>query len=74
MSIDPEGERMRRLDRDAAPESGPADPKPARPRAARGFLTLGIAALVVAALVLGWMFVNNVRYDGSSPAPVAERH
>ena len=74
MSIDPGSERIRRLNREAARESGPGDPKATRPRDARRFLAVGIAALVIAVLALGWMFVNNVRYDGSSPAPVAERH
>jgi hypothetical protein len=37
------------------------------------FAVLAVA-LVIAVAVIGWMFFNNVKYDGTSPAPVAERH
>jgi hypothetical protein len=29
--------------------------------------------LLIAAALLAWMFVSNVNYDGTSPAPVTER-
>jgi len=73
MSVDPGTERIRRLNREAARESGPDDPKPTRPRDAKRVFAILAAAIVIAAVVLGWMFFNNVRYDGTSPAPIAER-
>jgi hypothetical protein len=32
-----------------------------------------LAALLIGVAVLGWMYFNNSKYDGTSPAPVAER-
>lgn len=74
MSTDPGSDRIRRMNRDAARESGPDDPKPTKPRDARRIFAVLAAAILVAVVFLGWMFFNNVRYDGTSPAPVAERH
>ena len=73
MSIDPGSERIRRMNREAAHEVGPDDPQPTRPRDAKRILVIVAVAIAIAGVVLGWMFFNNVRYDGTSPAPVAER-
>ena len=73
MSVDPGSERIRRMNREAARESGPDDPKPTTPRDAKRIFAILAAAVVVAVLVLGWLFYNNVRHDGTSSAPIAER-
>ena len=74
MSIDPGNERIRRMNLEAELERGPDDPnKPARPRDANRFLMIVLAALLIGVAVLGWMYFNNSKYDGTSPATVAER-
>ena len=65
--------RMARLNREAALEKAPDDPHATRPRDTRPLIVLIGIGLVVAVAGLGWMWVNNSRYDGMSPAPVAEQ-
>jgi hypothetical protein len=65
--------RMARLNREAAREKGPDDPHATRPRDVKPLIVLICLGLVVAVAALGWMWVNNTRYDGTSPAPVAEQ-
>ena len=66
-------ERVARINRVAEAERGPDDPAPVEKRDARRVVVILAAAFVIAAAVLAWMFANNVRYDGTSPAPVSER-
>jgi hypothetical protein len=73
MSIDPGNERIRRMNRKAELERGPDDPnQPAKPRDANRFLIIVLAALLIGVALLGWMHFSNSKYDGSSPAPIAE--
>jgi hypothetical protein len=65
--------RLRRIEAEAERERVPGDPGPAKPRDARRIGLIAAVALVAAAVLLGLMWINNPRYDGTSPEPVAER-
>jgi len=72
--MDPyERERIDRVNREAEREKTPADPQAAEPRDTKPLIVMVAAALAATALVLGMMWMNNPRYDGTSPRPVAER-
>lgn len=72
--MDPyERDRIDRMNREAEREKTPADPQPVEPRDTKPLIVMVAAALAATALVLGMMWMNNPRYDGASPRPVAER-
>jgi hypothetical protein len=67
-------ERLDRINREAELEKAPDDPEqPADSRDARPLIAMICGALAVTVIVLGVMWVNNTRYDGASPRPVAEQ-
>ena len=67
-----ERERLDRINRAAEREKTPDDPKPAEARDGKPLMIMVAAALAAAVIVLGIMWMNNTRYDGTSPRPVAE--
>ena len=73
--MDPyERERIDRMNRAAELEKAPDDPQqPADRRDTRPLIVMICAALAATVVVLGIMWMNNTRYDGSSPRPVAEQ-
>jgi hypothetical protein len=73
--MDPyERERIDRMNRAAELEKAPDDPQqPAEGRDTRPLIVMVCAALAATVVVLGIMWMNNTRYDGSSPRPVAEQ-
>lgn len=72
--MDPyERDRIDRLNRAAELEKGPGDPQATEPRDSRPLIVMVCAALAATAIVLGIMWINNTRYDGASPRPVAEQ-
>ena len=74
MTFDPETrERRARMEHEAESERRPGDPTAAKPRDARRMGFIIVAALLVGLGAIVAMFVNNSRYDGSSPIPVSER-
>jgi uncharacterized membrane protein len=73
MPMEPKKERYARMEREAEAERRPGDPTETRPRDARRVAMILSIALLVAVAALAVMFVNNARYDGTSPVPVSER-
>jgi hypothetical protein len=73
--MDPfERDRLERMNRAAELEKAPDDPEqPAKPRDTRPLIVMVGAALAATAMVLGIMWINNTRYDGAGPRPVAEQ-
>jgi len=73
--MDPfERNRIDRMNRAAELEKAPDDPEQAvQPRDTRPLIVMICAALAATVIVLGIMWVNNTRYDGASPRPVAEQ-
>jgi hypothetical protein len=65
-------ERVARTNRVAEAKRGRTIPLRSR-SATHAVVVILAAAFVIAAAVVAWMFANNVRYDGTSPAPVSER-
>jgi hypothetical protein len=65
--------RMAQLNREAAREKGPDDPHATRPRDVKPLIILTCIGLLIAVGALGWMWASDARYDGTSPAPVAEQ-
>jgi hypothetical protein len=73
--MDPtERDRIDRINREAEGERAPDDPRAAEARDSKPLIVMVAVTLVATALVLGMMWMNNTRYDGSSPRPVAEQH
>jgi hypothetical protein len=74
-TMDPfERDRIDRMNRAAELEKAPDDPEqPVRPRDTKPFIVMIAAALAATVIVLGIMWVNNTRYDGAGPRPVAEQ-
>jgi hypothetical protein len=68
-----ERERLDRINREAEREKTPEDPKAAEPADSRPLIVMVCAALAATAIILGIMWMNNTRYDGAGPRPVAER-
>lgn len=66
-------ERRRQMEREAENERRPGDPGPSKPPQARRTLAGLAVALVLAIGLLAVMWINNTRYDGSSPVPTAEQ-
>ncbi len=75
MTMDPfERDRIERMNRAAELERAPDDPEQAvEPRDSRPLIVMICAALAATAMVLGIMWMNNPRYDGAGPRPVAEQ-
>ncbi len=73
MALDRRIEERRRMEARAEAERRPGDPTATRPRDARRIGLIIAAALVVGIVAIGAMFINNPRYDGNSPVPVAEQ-
>ena len=72
--MDPyEHDRIDRINREAEREKTPDNPRAIEPRDSKPLIVMVAAALAATALVLGIMWMNNARYDGTSPRPVAER-
>jgi hypothetical protein len=72
--MDPlERDRLDRVNRAAEREKTAADPQATNPRDTKPLVLMVAAALSAAAIVLGIMWMNNTRYDGTSPHPVAEQ-
>jgi hypothetical protein len=72
--MDPtERDRIDRINREAEREKAPDDPKAVEPRDTKPLIVMVATALAATALVLGIMWMNNTRYDGASPRPVAEQ-
>jgi hypothetical protein len=72
--MDPyERDRIDRMNREAEREKRPGDPQATQPRDAKPLIVMVAAALSAAVIVLGIMWINNTRYDGTSPRPVAEQ-
>ena len=63
----------RRIEKAAELERGTEDPRETRPRDARTMALIFLGALLAGGVALAAMFLNNSRYDGSSPVPVSER-
>ena len=63
----------RRMETEAESERGAEDPRESRPRDARRMAIIFLGALLAGVVALAAMFLNNSRYDGSSPVPVSER-
>jgi hypothetical protein len=61
------------MEREAERERRPTDPGPTRRPQARRTLVGVAVALVLAIGLLAVMWINNTRYDGSSPVPTAEQ-
>jgi hypothetical protein len=68
-----ERDRIDRINREAEFEKAPGDPHATEPRDSKSLIVMVAAALAATTLVLGMMWMNNPRYDGASPRPVAER-
>jgi hypothetical protein len=66
-------ERIDQINREAEREKTPDDPKAIEPRDTKPLVVMVAVALAATALVLGIMWMNNSRYDGTSPRPVAEQ-
>ena len=73
MALDRRIEERRRMAARSEAERRPGDPGATRPRDARRIGLIIAAALVVGIVAIGAMFINNPRYDGNSPTPVAEQ-
>jgi hypothetical protein len=73
MALDRRIEERRRMEARSETERRPGDPTATRPRDARRIGLIIAAALVVGIVAIGAMFINNPRYDGNSPVPVAEQ-
>jgi hypothetical protein len=72
--MDPqERARLDRINREAQLEKSPDDPKPTEPGDSKPLIVMICVALAATAVVLGVMWVNNTRYDGAGPRPVAEQ-
>ncbi|MCW5733302.1 MAG: hypothetical protein KIS73_04225 [Enhydrobacter sp.] len=72
--MDPlERDRLDRVNREAEREKTAADPQATKPRDTKPLVLMVAAALSTAAIVLGIMWMNNTRYDGTGPQPVAEQ-
>jgi hypothetical protein len=73
--MDPyERDRLDRVNRAAELEKAPDDPmQTTRPRDSRPLIVMICAALAATAMVLGIMWIDNTRYDGAGPRPVAEQ-
>lgn len=71
--MDPtERDRIDQMNREAERERTPDDPRASEPRDAKPLIVMVATALAATVLVLGMMWMNNTRYDGASPRPVAE--
>lgn len=68
-----EKDRLDRVNRAAEREKTASDPQATQPRQTRPLIVMVAAAVSLAAIVLGIMWMNNTRYDGTSPRPVAEQ-
>jgi hypothetical protein len=68
-----ERDRIDRLNRAAARERTPADPRPTEPGDSKPLMVMVAAALAATAIVLGILWMGNTRYDGAGARPVAER-
>ena len=72
--MDPcERDRIDRINREAELEKTPGDPHATEPRDSKPLIVMVAAALAATVIVLGIMWMNNTRYDGASPRPVAEQ-
>jgi hypothetical protein len=73
--MDPfERDRIERMNRAAELEKAPDDPEQTvEARDTRPLIVMICAALAATVIVLGIMWVNNTRYDGAGPRPVAEQ-
>jgi hypothetical protein len=72
--MDPyERDRIDRINREAELEKTPDDPHATEPRDSKPLIVMVAAALAATVIVLGIMWMNNTRYDGGSPGPVAEQ-
>jgi hypothetical protein len=65
--------RVLENNRRAEAEKGFDDPQATKPKDSKPLIAMACAALVVAAVAMGLMWTNNTRYDGTSPAPIAEQ-
>ena len=73
MAFEPRTEDRRRMERQAEAERQPGDQTATKPRDARRLGFIVVAVLIVGLAALVGMFINNSRYDGTSPVPVSER-
>jgi hypothetical protein len=73
--MDPyERDRIDRMNRAAELEKAPDDPQqPADASDSKPLIVMICAALAATVIVMGIMWMNNTRYDGASPTPVAEQ-
>jgi hypothetical protein len=65
--------RLDRNNREAELEKRPDDPQATKPADTRPLIVMVCAALAATAIILGIMWMNNTRYDGAGPRPVAEQ-
>ena len=73
MAHEPRIEQRRRMEREAELERRPGDPTATKPRDANRIGAIVAAALLIGVIAVAAMFINNSRYDGTSPVPVSER-
>ena len=72
--MDPlERARLDRINREAELEKMPDDPHATEPADSKPLIVMVCAALAATAIILGIMWMNNTRYDGAGPRPVAEQ-
>lgn len=73
MANEPRTEQRRRMERQAETERTHGDQTATRPRDVKRVGAIAAAALLIGVIAVVAMFVNNSRYDGTSPIPVSER-